>query len=183
MDGDDNSINNLAFSQLSESLPPLHSPNFIRNAENEESFDPSIGGDPVLRTQTNVRSKLRKVVASDLRNFVKSKEDLYIILTIEGQLNLPPYDECTMEFMRDALSGKKKLISNRELAVVNVPRYKEFNATNLYKAAVADVALRVFLPDITSGKSSKTINRKFLFNVSVSLLPIKILLGYQYREA
>jgi len=79
-----------------------------------------------------------------------------------------------MEFLRDALSGKKRLIKNRELAMVNVPRYKEFNATNLYKAAVADEELRIFLPDVTSQKSSKTINRKFLFNVSGILSPIII---------
>jgi hypothetical protein len=108
-------------------------------------------------------------MASDLRNFVKSKEDLYVILSIEGQLHLPPYDECTMEFMRDALCGRKRLITNRDLAMVNVPRYKEFNAQNLYKAAMADAELKLFLPDITSDKSSKTINRKFLFNVSCSI--------------
>ena len=82
-------------------------------------------------------------------------------------MNLPPYDECTMEFMRDALSGKKKLITNRELAVVNVPRYKEFNAANLYKAAMADDELRNYLPEPSSEKA-KGINRKFLFNVSVT---------------
>ena len=105
-------------------------------------------------------------MASDLRNFVKSKEDLYVILSIEGQLHLPPYDECTMEFMRDALCGRKRLITNRDLAMVNVPRYKEFNTQSLYKAAMADEELKAFLPDITSEKASKTINRKFLFNVS-----------------
>jgi hypothetical protein len=101
-------------------------------------------------------------MASDLRNFVKSKEDLYVILSIEGQLNLPPYDECTMEFMRDSLSGRKRLITNRDLAPVNVPRYKEFNAAALQKAAMADGELRLFLPDASE---SKVINRKFLFNV------------------
>jgi hypothetical protein len=105
-------------------------------------------------------------MASDLRSFVKSKEDLYVILSIEGQLHLPPYDECTMDFMRAALSGKKKLITNRDLAMVNVPRYKEFNAANLYKAALADEELRNFVPDMTNDKSSKVVNRKFLFNVS-----------------
>ena len=102
------------------------------------------------------------MVASDLRNFVKSKEDLYIILTIEGQLNLPPYDECTMEFMRDALSGRKRLLTNRELAPVAVPRYKEFNAANLQKAALDDPELKLYLPDA----GERVINRKFLFNVS-----------------
>lgn len=71
-----------------------------------------------------------------------------------------------MEFMRDALCGRKKLITNRELAMVNVPRYKEFNAQSLYKAAMADAELKQYLPDMTSDKSNKTINRKFLFNVS-----------------
>ncbi len=66
-----------------------------------------------MRVTTNAYSNTAQVVASDLRNFVKSKQDLYIILTIEGQLHLPPFDDCTMEFMRDALSGKKKLIPNK----------------------------------------------------------------------
>jgi hypothetical protein len=96
------------------------------------------------------------VVASDLRNFVKSKQDLYIILTIEGQLHLPPYDDCTMEFMRDALSGKKKLLTNRDLCPVTVPRY---------------------LPDPSA---TKVINRKFLFNVSKSLNQTA---GHQHGQA
>jgi hypothetical protein len=103
------------------------------------------------------------VVASDLRNFVKSKQDLYIILTIEGQLHLPPYDDCTMEFLRDALSGQKKLLTNRDLCPVNVPRYKEFNATSLQALALQDDELRDYLPDVSD---SRAINRRFLFNVS-----------------
>jgi hypothetical protein len=41
-----------------------------------------------------------------------------------------------MDFLRDTLSGKKKVLTNRELCTVNVPRYKEFNATQLYTAAM-----------------------------------------------
>ena len=67
-----------------------------------------------------------------------------------------------MEFMRDALSGKKRLLTNRELAPVAVPRYKEFNAANLQKAALADEELKLYLPDA----GERVINRKFLFNVS-----------------
>ena len=70
-----------------------------------------------------------------------------------------------MEFMRDALSGKKRLITNRELAPVTVPRYREFNAAGLQKAALADDELRLCLPDA----SEKTINRRFLFNVRAGM--------------
>jgi ssRNA-specific RNase YbeY (16S rRNA maturation enzyme) len=116
-----------------------------------------------LNVTTNQYSGMSRVVASDLRNFVKSKQDLYIILTIEGQLHLPPYDDCSMEFMREALAGRKKLLTNRDLCSVNVPRYKEFNATNLQNLAMQDNELRVYLPDTSD---NKVINRRFLFNVS-----------------
>ena len=121
-----------------------------------------------MHTQTSRHNNVTKVLASDLRNFVKSKEDLYVILSIEGQLHLPPYDECTMEFMRDALCGRKRLITNRDLAPVNVPRYKEFNAVALYKAGIADEELNVYLPDPPAKESGKVLNRRFLFNVSAA---------------
>ena len=73
-----------------------------------------------------------------------------------------------MEFMRDALCGRKRLITNRDLAPVNVPRYKEFNAVALYKAGIADEELNIYLPDPPAKESSKVLNRRFLFNVSTA---------------
>jgi hypothetical protein len=129
-----------------------------------------------LRVTTNQYSNTAQVVASDLRNFVKSKQDLYIILTIEGQLHLPPFDDCTMEFMRDALSGKKRLIPNKQLCPVTVPRYKEFNSEKLEQMALNDSVLRAYLPDASA---TKVINRKFLFNVSGSPHPTA---GHQHTQ-
>ena len=40
---------------------------------------------------------------------MKSKADIYKILTKEGQLYLPPIDECPMIFIKDVLMGKKKV--------------------------------------------------------------------------
>ena len=76
--------------------------------------------------------KTTRVLTNDLKQFIKSKDDLYSILGIEGQFHLPPFEECTMEFLRDALRGQKKLIPNSNLRQVCVPRYKEFNASQLY---------------------------------------------------
>ena len=74
----------------------------------------------------------RRVYANDLKSVIKSKYDLYNILGLEGQFHLPPFDDCTMEFLREALRGAKRLIPLRELRTVCVPRYREFNAVNLY---------------------------------------------------
>ena len=79
--------------------------------------------------------------------------------------------------MRDALSGHKKLLSNRQLCPVTVPRFKEFNATNLQKLALEDDELKLYLPDIGD---NKVINRKFLFNVSRNLSNAA---GHQHRQA
>jgi hypothetical protein len=83
-----------------------------------------------------------------------------------------------MEFMRDALSGKKKLLTNRDLCPVTVPRYKEFNSTNLEQMALQDPDISGYLPDPSA---TKVINRKFLFNVSRNLNHRAA--GHQYRQA
>ena len=98
-------------------------------------------------------------------------------MTLEGQLHLPPYDDCTMEFMRDCLAGRKRLLTNREVCPVTVPRYKEFNCTNLQALALSDDELRLFLPDASD---KKPINRKFLFNVSSLLTQV---LDHQHAQA
>ena len=38
----------------------------------------------------------------------KTKSEMYRLLTVEAQLNLPPQKECSIYFVRDILSNKKK---------------------------------------------------------------------------
>jgi hypothetical protein len=40
---------------------------------------------------------------------MKSKVDIYNILAIEGQLYLPPISDCSMDFIREIMNGKKKV--------------------------------------------------------------------------
>ena len=111
-------------------------PNHIRNSSPEEE---KFVHNPRPQHNPNTEGQFRttrnpnypgptKVNTNDLRNVIKSKHDLFQILALEGQLHLPPFDECNMEFMRGVLAGEKKLISNRDICPINVPRYKEFNA-------------------------------------------------------
>ncbi len=88
-----------------------------------------------------------RVVPSDLRHHIKCKKDIYFILSYEGQYYLPPYDECSMEFIRDCLAGKKKLIKNCNIMLVEVPRYKEFNVKRLLDSALNEDDIKLFLPD------------------------------------
>ena len=49
------------------------------------------------------------VSRSELQGKVKSKLDIYNVFTKEGQLYLPPFSECSMDFMKDIMCGKKKV--------------------------------------------------------------------------
>ena len=40
---------------------------------------------------------------------MKSKLDLYNILAIEGQLYLPPLQDCSMDFIKLVMTGRKKV--------------------------------------------------------------------------
>ena len=52
------------------------------------------------------------VKKSQLKSVMKSKLDIYNIMTKEGQLYLPPFNECPMLFINDIISGKKKVFQN-----------------------------------------------------------------------
>ena len=90
------------------------------------------------------------------------------ILSVEAQYHLPSYDHCTLPFMRDVLAGRKKLIRLRDLAMVNVPRLKDFNTEFLFRHAMEDGMARDYLPDPTRN-GERTVSRKFLYNVSPAL--------------
>ncbi len=49
------------------------------------------------------------VTRSQLQGVMKSKLDIYNILTKEGQLYMPPMSDCTMSYIKDVLTGKKKV--------------------------------------------------------------------------
>ena len=55
---------------------------------------------------------MRIVKKSELKAVMRSKLDIYNILTKEGQLYLPPYNECSMQFINDIMMGKKKVSVN-----------------------------------------------------------------------
>ena len=72
-----------------------------------------------------------------------------------------------MQFMRDALAGKKQLIKCHDVRNINLPRYKEFHCGILYKAAMDDPLLSRYLPD-PNDNSKNPVSRRFLLNVSDS---------------
>ena len=72
----------------------------------------------------------------DLHIMLRSKRDLFTILTLEGQFYLPTFDNCTLYFLQQCLMGKKRLLRMCEVKQVSVPRYTEFSQLKLYDMAI-----------------------------------------------
>jgi hypothetical protein len=104
------------------------------------------------------------VLGRDLMGKIRSKSDIYWILSCEHQLHLPNFDDCSLEFLREVLSGRKKLFRLKDVSIAVVPRYEEFNCDLLYRQALEDENAKRYLPD-PSGNRRRPVNRKFLFNV------------------
>ena len=64
---------------------------------------------PMVDASQNGEPQRLKVARSQLVGKMKSKLDIYRILTKEGQFFLPPFNECTMDFIGDVIQGKKKV--------------------------------------------------------------------------
>jgi hypothetical protein len=45
----------------------------------------------------------------------QSKWELYNLLTVEGDLYLPPYKECTVLFITDIIHGKKVMLDTLDV--------------------------------------------------------------------
>ncbi len=56
-----------------------------------------------------VHTDIKKIHTRELSQLMKSKKEIYQCLAIEGQFYLPPFDECTIDFVRDLFSGQKKV--------------------------------------------------------------------------
>ena len=91
--------------------------------------------------------------------------DMLTILYFVGQLYLPPYEECTIEFMRDILSGKKQAFLNSQMKIIKVPNFAELTASKVYEMAINNGKINRYLPTFTF---KRPLNREYLFNVSAS---------------
>ena len=66
----------------------------------------------------------------DLGSKARSKGELYKLLTSDANLYLPPYKECTIEFITDYLEGKKKVLDYVVL-FTNLAKYRFWTPAKL----------------------------------------------------
>ena len=58
--------------------------------------------------------KLKKIHTREMSRLFRSKKEIYEMMLINGQYYLPPFEECTIDFLRDIFKGKKLVSRDSE---------------------------------------------------------------------
>ena len=123
---------------------------------------------------------IRYVDPKELEGKLQSKHDWYRFLKYSskpinvldlqlGGLYLPKYKKTTMRFIRDYLSGKKKLIKTENITLLNVPPYEELAVSKIFEQVKGDQRIMMhlnFYPDV-----KELPDHDFFYTVLGSLVP------------
>ena len=118
-----------------------------------------------------------------MRN-VDSKKDLLFALKVKGkydtiyrsdycdagQIFLPEDRFCTMDYLKDLLSGRRRYLRNSEARRPSIPRFKQLAMRIVLTHAMNCSHMRKYLPDIDTQKELQ-LDRHFLFTVVNTLDP------------
>jgi hypothetical protein len=98
----------------------------------------------------------------ELESKAKSKAEIYQLITCEGELFLPPYKYCSIDFIADVVEGKKKVLSNGDVIVRPLPYVKGLRTYDLIPFCIEDLDGIDYL---LSDYKKKTPNREWLINL------------------
>ena len=107
----------------------------------------------------------------ELGTKAKSKMDLYRLLSIDLGWFLPSYRRCPTRYLRQLLSGEKKVLLVTDVKTFDVPQYSELSVRKLYPYIKDTQDLNVFFPDYDN---SELPERKFMISVLCTTRPNEI---------
>ena len=94
----------------------------------------------------NLMEQQYDFTSSDLPSKLRSKCELYNLLTREGQLYIPPSKDCNQKFLRRILKGEKQYVSWKDVEVTKVS-----DSSNLLQ--LKQILIAIFLIQITKKNS------------------------------
>ena len=98
---------------------------------------------------------------------MKSKAEVYAVLTTEGNLYLPLLYS---NFFTIANDWQKKVLSNKDVKIINVLQIKRMKVPQLLQYIRSKLHIDSYLPD---NDYAKGLNRSWLANVLNSLIGIE----------
>ena len=82
---------------------------------------------------------------------------------------MPPYKLVTKDFMKDVLSGKRRLMKVNDVRFINAPLFTEIAVKNLYDDVVKQPPMRPYFPE-TLPKGCQ-MDRQYFYNIWNTIYP------------
>ena len=113
----------------------------------------------------------------------RSKKEVYIVLSVEGGIYLPPISDASQKFLKGILTGKKKYFINKGILVKRVPQIDNLRVKELISFAKQNIEIESYLSDYDYYKVPQ---REWLCNIINTLIPEKfdefVSWGFHKRE-
>ena len=108
----------------------------------------------------------RQITLNDVSVKAKSKKEVYLTLTVEAGLYLPPMMDSNKEYLKAIMAGKKKFLYSKDVNVIKLPQLKSLSIKEILVFAKKNTDIENYLPIY---KYNKLPNREWLWNVINSI--------------
>ena len=110
-----------------------------------------------------VEKGFERMQTREVARKIRSIEHFMFLWGTKGGHYLPPKKSITWVFIRQILTGKKRLLLSRDIGeVIDLPKVRGIIIRDLWNTLSERNSFSSFFPDITKGR---TIPRRYFFNV------------------
>ena len=109
----------------------------------------------------------RAITISEIGVKARSKKVVYMVLTVEGGLYLPPMEDASQVYLKQILTGKKKYILCKNLKVLKVPHVKKLRVNDILSFPSNYVDINSYIPEYNYKKDPQ---REWLCNIVNTLI-------------
>ena len=103
---------------------------------------------------------------NDVSVKAKSKKEVYLVLTVEGGLYLPPIMDSNKDYLKGIMTGKKKFLYSKDVKAIKLLQIKSLSIKEILTFSKKYTDIESYLPTY---KYSKLPNREWLWNVINSI--------------
>ena len=100
-----------------------------------------------------------QITLNDVSVKAQSKKAVYLVLTVEGGLYLPPMMDSNKEYLKAIITGKKKFLYSKDVNVIKLPQLKSLSIKEILVFAKKNTDIENYLPIY---KYNKLKNREWL---------------------
>ena len=105
---------------------------------------------------------IKDITLSDISLKAKSKKEIYMVLTVEGGLYLPPIMDANRNYIRGLINWTKLFLYSKNVKWTKVPQIEKLDLKSILKFGRDNANIDQYLPEY---KYSKFPNKDWLCNV------------------